>query len=126
MVEVSRHSESSSDPVVDTDPRVGSKRKSQVLDTEGEVDRTAEAVAETTSALAAAEETVTALETAIDPVISHRYFPKLPSLSGFILPMRSRRTDLITAREGGHVNNMLSISHQIKQLQSEVASKLIG
>jgi hypothetical protein len=35
---------------------VGLKRKSQVLDTEGEVDRTAEAVAETTTALAAAEE----------------------------------------------------------------------
>ena len=31
--------------MVDTPARVGSKRKSQVLDTEGEVDRTAEAVA---------------------------------------------------------------------------------
>jgi len=37
--------ETSSAPVVDTPARVGSKRKSQVLDTEGEVDRTAEAVA---------------------------------------------------------------------------------
>ena len=40
--------------------------------------------------------------------------------------MRSLRSDLITAREGGHFNTLLSISHQIKQLQSEVASKLIG
>ena len=118
---VSQRSESSSVPVVDTDPRVGSKRKSQVLDTEGEVDRTAEAVAETTTTLAAAEETVTTLETAIDVAISHRDFPKLPSLSGFILPMRSRRTDLITAREGGHVNNMLSISHQIAILSADSA-----
>jgi hypothetical protein len=69
---------------------------------------------------------VTAHETAIDAAIAHSDFPKLPSLSSFILPMRSLRTDLITAREGGHDNNMLSISHQIKQLQSEVASKLIG
>jgi hypothetical protein len=42
--------------VVDTHTRVGLKRKVQVLDTEGEVDRTAEAVAETTTVLAAAEE----------------------------------------------------------------------
>ena len=81
MVGVSQRSESSSVPVVDTDPRMGSKRQSQVPDTEGEVDRTAEAVAETTTALAAAEETVTALETAIDAALAHRDFPKLPSLS---------------------------------------------
>ena len=55
--------------MVDTHTRVGSKRKSQGMDTEGEVDRTAEAVAETTTALAAAAETLTALETAIDAAI---------------------------------------------------------
>ena len=112
--------------MVDTPARVGSKRKSQVLDTEGEVDRTAEAVAETTTALAAAAETLTALETAIDAAIRDGDVSKLPSRTLLIMPMRSLKTDLITAREGGHFNNMLSISHQIKQLQSEVASKLIG
>jgi|LauGreDrversion2_5_1035112.scaffolds.fasta_scaffold386943_2 hypothetical protein len=56
LVGLSPHVETSSAPVVDTHTRVGLKRKSQVLDTEGEVDRTAEAVAETTTALAAAEE----------------------------------------------------------------------
>jgi hypothetical protein len=75
--------------VVDTHTRVGSKRKSQGLDTEGEVDRTAEAVAETTTALAAAAETVKAFETAIDAAVSHGDLSKLPSLSRFILPMRS-------------------------------------
>jgi hypothetical protein len=124
VVGLSPHSETSSAPVVDTHTWVGSKRKSQDMDTEGEVDRTAEAVAETTTGLAAAAETVTVLETVIDTAISHGDLSRLHSLSSFIL--RSLRTDLITARERSHVNNMYSVSHQINQLQSEVSRKLIG
>jgi hypothetical protein len=96
------------------------------MDTEGEVDRTAEAVAETTTALAAAAETLTALETAIDAAIRDGDVSKLPSRTLLIMPMRSLKTDLITAREHSHVSNMFSVSHKIKQLQREVASKLIG
>ena len=59
VVGLSPHSETSSAPVIDTHTRVGSKRKSQDMDTEGEVDRTVEAVAETTTALSAVAETVT-------------------------------------------------------------------
>ena len=112
--------------MVDTHTRVGSKRKSQGMDTEGEVDRTAEAVAETTTALAAAAETLTALETAIDAAIRDGDVSKLPSRTLLIMPMRSLKTDLITAREHSHVTTMVSVSYQIMQLQNEEVSKLIG
>ena len=73
-----------------------------------------EALAETTTVLTVAQETVAALNSVIGAVIIHIDVDKVVSLSSFIPRTQSLGTDLVTAREGGHVSNMLSISHQIK------------
>jgi energy-converting hydrogenase Eha subunit B len=106
--------------VVDTQRRAGSKRKACP-----EADETAEALAQTTTALAAGGVMVKSLESTIDDAIQNDP-SKLPALGRLILSMRTLMNALIAARERSHVTTMVSVSYQIMQLQNEEVSKLIG
>ena len=115
----SQHSESSAAHVVDTHRRAGSKRKACP-----EADETAEALAQTTTALAAGRVMVESLESTIEDAIQNDR-SKLPALGRLILSMRTLMNALIAAREHSHVTTMVSVSYQIMQLQNEEVNNLI-
>jgi phosphopantetheinyl transferase (holo-ACP synthase) len=105
--------------VEDTQRRAGTKRKRCV-----ESDDTAAVLAHTTTVLLntvldAAEETVKSLGLAIDEAVVQQDFSKLRSLGIRIFKMRTLKDALIEAQKRSDVNTMVSVSHDIMQLQSE-------